>query len=84
MPENLRHDITMLQIENATNKANLQNLAVDVGRLTAALRENSLVTASLKQTIDTSRGALYIISGVSGVLGAAVSSLTHIFWSKTL
>jgi hypothetical protein len=77
-----RQEITSLQVESATTKANLTNLATDVANLTMALKANTEMVAALKQTIDQSRGALYVIGGVSGVVGALASWFAESTWGK--
>ena len=77
-----REEITALQKESATATADLRNLADDVAGLKSALKENTLMMAELKQTIDTSRGALYVIGAGSGVVGALASWFVTSVWGK--
>jgi hypothetical protein len=77
-----RQEITALQVDSATTKANLDNLANDVSSLTIALKDNTEMVAALKQTIDQSRGALYVIGAGSGVVGALASWFATSLWGK--
>ena len=77
-----RQEITDLQKESATATADLRNLADDVAGLKAALKDNTEMMSELKQTIDQSRGALYVIGAGSGVVGALASWFATSLWGK--
>lgn len=64
--------INVLREGRAASDVVTASLAADVKALTEAV-------AKLQSSIDTSRGALWVISGVSGVAGA-ISALVATFW----
>jgi hypothetical protein len=60
----LRETVVQLRIGKAETDVLLDQLMKNVSELT-------VMVGSLKATIDTSRGALWVIGGVAGALGAA-------------
>jgi hypothetical protein len=74
MPE-IREELSRMRERQGISEANLSNLADDVAALTEAVRD-------LKETIDRSRGALWVISGASGVVGVFASWLATNLWGK--
>jgi NADPH-dependent curcumin reductase CurA len=74
MPE-IREELSRMRERQGISEANLSNLADDVAALTEAVRD-------LKETIDRSRGALWVISGASGVVGVVASWLATNLWGK--
>ena len=71
----LRENVAQLREHRAAQEEALGNLADDVKALTEAV-------ASLKTTIDRSRGALYVISGVSGAIGIIASGIVEFIWKS--
>jgi predicted nucleic acid-binding Zn-ribbon protein len=72
----LHDEVTMLRESKAAQQVTLEHIEETVQRLTEAVTE-------LTSTLDKSRGALYVISGVSGAVGAVVAWLAGGLFHKT-
>lgn len=67
----LRFDVGQLREWKAAQEVNEHHLATDVATLTVAVQ-------SLQTAIDRSRGALWVISGLSGAIGAGAAALVSV------
>lgn len=59
--------ITQLEIENA-------KLSVSLEHLTESVKELTSVVQQLRDTMNQGRGALWVVVGVSTLLGGAISA----------
>jgi N-acetylmuramic acid 6-phosphate (MurNAc-6-P) etherase len=73
--QRLTENVNMLRQANAAQDVVNATMQANVEKLTDAV-------TGLTSTIDKSRGALYVISGVSGVGGAVFAWLAHTFLHK--
>lgn len=65
--KDLENEVSSLKISNATLAVSVEHLAVAVKALTETVQ-------TLRSTMDQGRGALWVMVGAAGALGAIVST----------
>ena len=75
--ENLRNDVTELRVGRASADATLIALTRNVETLS-----RTATMTVLKETIDKSRGALWVIGGISAGTGAIATLAATAFFHK--
>ena len=80
--ENLRNDVTELRVGRASADATLIALTRNVETLSRTVGSLTATMTGLKETIDKSRGALWVIGGISAGTGAIATLAATAFFHK--